>query len=335
MTGRQKIEAAFSEAGSPEIPAVICYEGICIRDHWEELTACPWWYRFSPDLGHQLSWRRDAIEAIGQDWFDLPPFYTRKEREDLSIQVQPEGVFWVNKQTGDKERLAKPQIGGWSELGGLHSVHPKRLAKTPEAVKALIPIPPDSDPTAGESDGRRDLSVRMLEAFGEDLFPTWTVSAPLWRCYSLWGFEGMMIMVATHPELVELACQRSLMLCLRSVREAASHGAAGIWIEDCLTDMISPEASDDLNVPYLARLVDEIRDAGMKSVYYYCGSPEGKWQQIFSIGADAISLEESKKDFTIDIKTVVEQVQGKCTVLGNLDAIGVLQDGTEEQVRAE
>ncbi len=73
MTGREKIEAAMSPDGSRELPVVICYEGIFIRDHWGELTSAPWWHQFSPDLEQQLSWRRDVLRATGMDWMDLPP----------------------------------------------------------------------------------------------------------------------------------------------------------------------------------------------------------------------------------------------------------------------
>ncbi len=38
MTGRDKIEAAFSVDGTPQIPAVICCEDIYIRDHWARLS---------------------------------------------------------------------------------------------------------------------------------------------------------------------------------------------------------------------------------------------------------------------------------------------------------
>ena len=37
----------------------------------------------------------------------------------------------------------------------------------------------------------------------------------------------------------------------------------------------------------------------------------------------------------IDIEDVVAQVRGRCIVRGNLDAVGVLQTGTEEELRAE
>jgi hypothetical protein len=70
-TGREKIEAALSPHGTAEIPAVICYEGIYTRDHWDQLFDCPWWYSLSPDLEHQLAWRGQLIEKTGQDWFYL------------------------------------------------------------------------------------------------------------------------------------------------------------------------------------------------------------------------------------------------------------------------
>lgn len=55
----------------------------------------------------------------------------------------------------------------------------------------------------------------------------------------------------------------------------------------------------------------------------------------YSSGADALALEESKKGFVIDIEEIVEKVNGRCTVLGNLDAMDLLKNGTEEQLRAE
>jgi hypothetical protein len=50
MNGKEKIEAAFSKEGTCEIPVVICYEGIFIRDHWDQLTSSPWWYQYETGL---------------------------------------------------------------------------------------------------------------------------------------------------------------------------------------------------------------------------------------------------------------------------------------------
>ncbi len=334
MTGRQKIEAALSKHGTREIPAVICYEGIYIRDHWNQLTDHPWWYQQSPDTEHQIAWRSDVIDRTGQDWFALPYSYSRGHRKYLSIEQRPEGVFLVDRRTGREDMLTKPQVAGWSMSGGLHSVRPRRLAETTEEIDLLISIP-TGDPRNAEPDGADDLAVSLLEGAGAGLYPICHVGSPLWATYSLWGFEGMMIMVATRPDLVKYACQRHLSRGVYSVRAAAALGAAGIWIEECMTDMISPEAFASLCLPFTRSLVDEIRSAGLRSIYYFCGNPAGKWDLLLSAGADAISLEESKKAFVIDIEDVVEIVKGRCTVLGNLDAINLLPNASEQQLRAE
>jgi hypothetical protein len=49
-SGRARIRAALSPQGTDAFAAVICYEGIFVRDHWEQVTDCPWWYAFSPEI---------------------------------------------------------------------------------------------------------------------------------------------------------------------------------------------------------------------------------------------------------------------------------------------
>lgn len=336
MTGKEKIDAAFSTDGARETPAVICYEGIYIRDHWEQLTACPWWYKDVPDLEKQIEWRSQVIRNIGQDWFNLPFFYQRTYRGDISIEVRPNGVFEINKSAKEEREIEKPRVSGWADPSrGTQSFHPADPPETPEELDAAIPLPDASDIARFAEDGRCDLAAVLLKEFGRNLCPAVHVTSPLCNCYYLWGFEGMMTLTATRPDLVEYACRRFLAQSAHRAREAAILGAECVWIEECLTDMISPEAFKKLNVPFLVELVEEIRAAGLKSIYYFCGNPAGKWDQILSVGADAISLEESKKGFSIDIDEVVDRARGRCAVLGNLDAIGILQNGTERQLRAE
>jgi len=333
MTGRQKIEVALCPAGTPAMPAVICYEGIFIRDHWRDLTACPWWYAHSPEVEHQLAWLRDVIRAIGQDWFILPLGHSAQERQDLIISVEDVGVFRVNRATGMREPLAPPRVSGLDH--NTRSVRPENPPLSAAQVDAAIPIPSDPGPNAVLADGRADLPRHMLQEFGRDLWPFCHVISPLWGCYRLWGFEGMMTLIADDPHLVMHACRRFLELTERRIREAAAIGSAGVWIEECFTDMISPRIFERINLPLVQRMVHVIRQAGMKSIYYYCGNPADRWDLLLAAGADALSLEESKKTFTIDIEDIVAHAQGRCAILGNLDAVGVLQDGSEDDLRRE
>jgi uroporphyrinogen-III decarboxylase len=175
----------------------------------------------------------------------------------------------------------------------------------------------------------------MLQEFGEELYPICHIGTPLWMCYSLWGFEGMMTMIASRPDLVERACGRFTDRAIHQAQVVSILGAAGVWLEECLTDMVSPAAFARFNAPCVRRLVEAIRNEGMHSIYYYCGDPAGKWEHLLAAGADALSLEESKKGFEIDIENVVDRVQGRCAVLGNLDAMVLLQEGTEAELRRE
>lgn len=330
MIGKQRIEAAFSEKGTAEIPVVICYEGIYIRDHWSQLTSCPWWYQHSTEMDQQLAWRREVIAKTGQDWFNLPVWYSKKEREDTFIEVRSEGVFRIDRRNGKEERLEEPQVGGQHMYG--------RVISMPETVEDVIrDLPPLPGLDSGDiaSDEKADLAEQLLKDVGNSIFPVQSVGSPLWSCFSLWKFEDVMINISENPELIKFACRHFLEIRRHMVREYASIGTKAIWIEECMTDMISPGSFAFLNIPFVKQLVEEIHSLGMKSIYYYCGNPEGKWDHILSVGADAISLEESKKNFSIDIEEVVDRVNGKCTVLGNLDSFHVLQDGTDEELRAE
>jgi len=335
MTGREKIEAAFSPEGTPEFAAVIPYEGIYIRDHWDELTSLPWWYAFETDLERQLAWRREVIRRTGQDWCSMSPFPPRETRETTSIVQEDGEVYQVDRRSGSRRLLVRPSVGGMAAPGEILSPHPARLPEVPEELDGLLPIPSPFEAEAFSRSGRGDLADALLREFGHELFPISCVSSPLWSCYGLWGFEGMMTMTLDRPDLVRYACNRFLKSAERDVHRAAALGVAGIWIEDCMTDMVSPADFESLNVHFLRRLADVIRSLGLRSIHYFCGNPAGKWDPLLSTGVDALSLEEGKKGFTIDIAEVVDRVNGQCAVLGNLDALGLLDHGSDMELRDE
>ncbi len=338
MTGREKIVAAFSADGAREVPATICYEGIIVRDHWSEVTDNPWWYQYSAKLDEQLAWRRDFLHKTGCDWICANEFFSREEQARLEIQERPDGVFQVDPATGNEERLAPPTVSGTNTACA--TSRRSDLANLPESkedIDQLLPEPKlvDLEIVRREvrESGRADLARAIIENF--DVFPIAHVGSPLWNLYGLWGYEGMMVLIATRPDLAELAARRGLISAVNAVRRAAARGVQAIWIEECLTDQISPAAFAKLNVPLVRELCEAIGASGMKSIYYYCGGAMDRLDLLLDTKPDALSLEESKKDFTIDIEEVCEYVHGRCTVLGNLDAMGLLEHGSEVELRAE
>jgi uroporphyrinogen-III decarboxylase len=112
-------------------------------------------------------------------------------------------------------------------------------------------------------------------------------------------------------------------------------GVMGLWLEDCMTDMISNQHFDLFNARYIRKITEYAQLRNLSIFHYFCGDPKGKWEYLLDTGADALSLEESKKAFTINIEDVVERVNGHMTILGNLDAIKVLEHANDEELITE
>ena len=328
MTGREKIEAAFSVNGTPEIPVVICYESVLFRDHWEQLTSCPWWYRFEYDLERQLQWYREYVKKTGQDWFFPFGLYSTAEREQMMLEERSDGVYKVEKATGKAELLNRPKIGGGEECHESEPVHPDKMIESAQEIDKFV-----SGYSKPYQQGQYELARKHVKEYGGSLFPMAHLGSPFRMCYEIWGFEGLMLMIASKPELIKYACQKFLEAAFVRLEHYANFGAAGIWIEEIFTDIISPEALESVGLPSLRLLIKKIHDCGMKSIYFYCGDPRGRLDLLISSGADAIALEDSKKGFICDMDKIAEIVDGRCTLLGNLDAIALLQNGTDAELR--
>jgi len=335
MTGRERIEAALSPGGSPEIPVVICYEDIYLRDHWSQLTDLPWWYPDAPDIERQLHWREQIMPGLEQDWFGLPSCLPKRERDQRTIVERGDQVFLRDSGTGAERVLIEPVVGGWSRDVGAAAMRPVVPPRSALEVDRRIPDSGSRCPSEIRSAGEADLADALLAGPARSLLPVERVGSPFWSCYSLWGFEELMVAVARTPDLVRRACARFLAQETAAVLHAAARGARAIWIEECLTDMIDPRAFSSISGPPVEALIREIHALGMAAIYYYCGDPSDRWDRILSLGADALSLEESKKGFSIDVEDVVARVRGRMCVLGNLDAITLLEHGSDADLARE
>jgi hypothetical protein len=337
MTGREKIEAAFSPEGTPAFAAVTCYQGLCLRDHWEQATDAPWWALKDPVPEHQLQPWRDLLARTDEDWFPLRYGFSRKAREELFIETEGEAVWQVNRTSGARQELVREPVGG--NQPGPEADHPSPAANVQDgdeldAVLEEVFGPPPEGPWPPD-DGTLDLPHLMVSQLGDQHMPLAHVGTPWWHCHSLWNFTDLMMRAIEAPELVHHACARLLEFDLRTVQRAAAAGAEIIWIEDCMTDMISPAQCRDFSLAYLRPLVEAVRECGLRSVHYYCGRPDDRWDLLLDTGADALALEEGKKGFTVDLLEVAERVAGRMTLVGNLDAIGVLEQGSAAALGAE
>ncbi len=137
--------------------------------------------------------------------------------------------------------------------------------------------------------------------------------------------------------MVEALCRRLTESSMEILKAYSKMGVDIIWFEECLASAneISLSKFDRFCLPYNVELLSEINRLGMKSIYYPCGDVRDRLELMIEAGPDCMSLEESKKGFEIDLAWVNEVVEGRVCIFGNLDSIGVLQNGTREELRGE
>ena len=303
MTAKDRFNAAFE--GKPGYPVALCYEGLFMRDHIDEVSDKPWDYCIDPDIKKRLSWHEGVKNRLTHDWIGYPFSYCYNEVP---------------------QNITKPiQSGTYSRKSE------KIKIDSTEQIDARIPLYSDTSEQSLPK-GALEAKLEVLYADRPKLSAT---ASPFWGCNSLWDFETLMMLAIDNPLLLEYACERITMNAIFRVKQLKTQGCSMMWIEDCYSDMLPPGLFERLNIDFVKMIIAEIRNAGMRSIHYFCGNPYGKLDLLLSANADAYSFEESKKGFDIDIIDLAKYINGRNCLFGNIDSIGVLQNGSLDDIKHE
>ena len=172
---------------------------------------------------------------------------------------------------------------------------------------------------------------------GEEYFIYTGASAPFWALYGLFGFEGMMTALHDAPDLVFTVMDDSLEATLEYAQAFKDAGGHGIRVEECLVsaDMISPAMYERFVLPYEERLFSQLGRMGLKTILYFCGDVMSRLPALRQLPIDALMVEESKKNFVIDIGEVRAAVGPELCLLGNLDSYADVQLAEEVELEAK
>jgi uroporphyrinogen-III decarboxylase len=327
MTGRQKLLSVLRGEPCDEFPVVIPYLGIFMRDHWSQVTAVPWWAVRDGNLEANLQAERDLYNALDIDWVTVGAGSSRSWRAKHRVRQEGDRFYLEDTATGQKGELSAPRIGG-GKITFQCSVRAK------EDVDRLVP-PIKAENLA--TDGEHDLPQALIREFGTERFVLGGIGTPFWGVFGYFGFETLMTNLIEQPDLVEYLLEKVTAAAQERLKSQATIPVDGIWIEDCYSsaDLISLEHFRRFAAPYVRRLIETCRELGLLSIYYFCGDISDRLEDIVEMQPDAVSFEESKKGFRIDLAEVDEVVNGRSCLLGNVDAIGVVQNGSREEMARE
>ena len=186
------------------------------------------------------------------------------------------------------------------------------------------------DPLGG---GRMHDRVKGVGEFqrrvGKKLIIEGWVEGPCAEAADLRGINTLMMDFIDEPAFVRDMFAFCIEMGTRFAQAQVGAGADIIGIGDAAASLVGPAIYDEFVWPYEKRLVDAIRAMGAKTRLHICGNTSAIVSQMGRLGCDIVDL-----DYPVSIKMAREAMGPDQVLLGNIDPVRVVRNGTPESIAA-
>ncbi|MGA3268078.1 MAG: uroporphyrinogen decarboxylase family protein [Verrucomicrobiota bacterium] len=184
------------------------------------------------------------------------------------------------------------------------------------------------DPHGG---GRMTDRLRALALFkekggGEKLIEGW-VEGPMAESADLRGINTIMLDFFDDPSFVRDLFEFVVEMELQFARAQLDAGADIIGVGDAAASLVGPQIYREFVWPYEVRLVNGIHAAGGLVRLHICGNTTQIVGRLGQLGCDIVDL-----DYPTDMSAARAQMGPDQVLLGNVEPVRVLRNGTPERV---
>lgn len=185
-------------------------------------------------------------------------------------------------------------------------------------------------------DGRMPVLIeaikRVKDELGDSVLVCGRVEAPFSSVTLLYGIEETMLMPLENHDLFMDTLDYFTGLQTEFGLAQKEAGADAVWVGDCTASghLISETYYGEYARPSVIDLVKEYDKANLWSIYHASEENVGHLKLMADSGVSVLSVGPG-----IDIAEAKKAVTGKVCLIGNLDPIGVLLNGTPRQVEIE
>ncbi len=184
------------------------------------------------------------------------------------------------------------------------------------------------DPSTAPRMSDRVQGVRRLkELTGGQLAVEGWVEGPIAMAADLRGLNTLMLDFSDDPAFVRDLMDFVTEMELRFARAQIDAGADWIGVGDAAASLVGPRRYAEFDVPWSKRLIDGIHQAGSRVRLHICGNTRRIFGAMGGIGADLIDL-----DFLAPVDEARAAMGPGALLLGNIDPVRILRDGSPEQV---
>jgi hypothetical protein len=302
--------------------------------------------RYSVDHDEDTDFRARALyQSYGifkerSDWIEIPRGASRAWAERIDIVAQDGVLYYEDRVSGVRAPMRDAPL----PRGEAQLISEQRSVKdiwdtsgklqSKDQIDEQLPILSADELLAR---GDFDLPRRVIADYGDEFFVSTILDTPFSDAYDLLGFQGLMLFQYDHPQLFHHLLERQLEQTKPFMEAWATVGLDGVYVEEVFTgaDLISPRSYDEFVFAYNQPYFRHMSALGLLPIHYVCGDVIPRLDRIAELDVAAVAVEESKKTFKIDIEDVVERVDGRVAVLGNIDAVRFGLHATMEEMTAE
>ena len=199
------------------------------------------------------------------------------------------------------------------------------LADKTKLVSLKIP-----DPLGG---GRMHNAIKgialLKERVGNEKIVEGWIEGPIAEAADLRGINTIMVDFFDDPQFVRDLFAFVVEMELRFAREQISAGVDLIGIGDAAASLVGPQIYSEFVWPYERALMDGIRSLGGKTRLHICGNTRPHLAKMGSLDCDIVDL-----DYLSPIAHGRREMGPKQVLLGNINPVAVLRNGTPESITA-
>jgi MtaA/CmuA family methyltransferase len=265
-----------------------------------------------------------AADQIGAKYFHYATNY----------RVQAEGQVCVAERFGiDHVSVISDPACEASDLGAAITFFPDQPPAIDEENALLkdktrlasLKIP---DPTGpGRMHNRAQAVGLMKERVGNDKLVEGWIEGPCAQGADLRGINNLMLDFYDDPAFVRDVFDFIIEMELRFARFQVESGADLIGIGDAAASLVGPKLYEEYVWPYEKKLVDALQSERIKTRLHICGNTRRILEGMGRLHCSIVEL-----DSLSPLSEGRENMGPEQVLLGNIDPVRILKDGTPESV---
>ncbi|MCF7802189.1 MAG: uroporphyrinogen decarboxylase family protein [Candidatus Marinimicrobia bacterium] len=172
---------------------------------------------------------------------------------------------------------------------------------------------------------------KMRQRLPSDVLMGAYVTGPYTLAALINGAENTALATLTRPDELRQLCEIATDNISKYVQRLISAGADMICILEPSAVMLGPNEFEAFSARYIRKLATVCQDRNTPVILHICGDTRHLIPSMAAIGVDALSLDSPANG--INLPSILEQVNPSTVLIGNVDPVQEIVQGTPESIR--